>query len=179
MSSRTSTRPDSSEYRDYFERYISLVEEIDVLGLLNAQADLVHGAMSGLSEERGGYRYAPGKWTVREALGHLVDTERVFGYRALSIARGETFNLPSFEEDLYAAAAGHDRAPIDELAEEFATLRRSHVLMLRHLDDAAWQRIGLSNGHPLSTRAVAFIMAGHVRHHAHLFTERYGVPVRA
>ncbi len=172
-------RPDQSEYRDYFERYISLVRETDLLGLLNVQADAVHGALSGLSEERAGHRYAPGKWSVRQVLGHLIDTERVFGYRALSIARGETFNLPSFEEDRYAEAAGHDRAPIDELAEEFATLRRSHVLMLRHLDEAAWRRVGLANGHPLSTRAAAFIMAGHVRHHANLYTERYGVPVRA
>lgn len=172
-------RPEPSEYRDYFERYISLVKEDDVLALMNVQADAVHGALSGLSQERGGYRYAPGKWTVREVLGHLIDTERVFGYRALSIARGETFSLPSFDEDKYATAAGHDRAPVDELAEEFATLRRSHVLMLRHVDATAWLRVGVCNGHPLSTRAVAFIMAGHVRHHANLYSERYGVPVRA
>lgn len=173
------TRPDASEYRNYFERYISLVKEDDVLAVLNVQADAVHGALSGLSQERGGHRYAPGKWSVREALGHIIDTERVFGYRALSVARGETFSLPSFEEDRYAAVAGHDQVPIDELAEEFATLRRSHVLMLRHMDASAWRRVGLANGHPLSTRAAAFIMAGHVRHHATIYTERYGVPVRA
>ena len=172
-------RPAPTEYFGYFDKYVSLVSEDDVLGLLNVQADNVHGALSGLSEERAAYRYAPDKWTVREALGHLVDTERIFGYRALSIARRETFSLPGFEEKDYAAVAGHDRAPIDELAEEFATLRRSHVLMLKHLDDEDWRRVGTVNGNPTSTRALAFIMAGHVRHHANLYTERYGIPVRA
>jgi len=172
-------RPTTDEYLPYFDRYVSLVTEDDVLALMNAQAASVHGALSGLSDERAGYRYASGKWTVREALGHLIDTERVFGYRALSIARGDTFSLPSFEQDDYVAAAGHDRAPVDELAEEFATLRRSHVLLFRHLDDGAWRRIGTVNQHPTSPRAIAFIMAGHVRHHAHVYSERYGIPVRA
>jgi hypothetical protein len=172
-------RPSSDEYLPYFDRYVSLVTEDDVLGLLNTQAQSVHGALSGLTEERAAYRYASGKWTVREALGHLIDTERIFGYRALSVARGETFSLPSFEQDDYVAAAGHDRAPVDELAEEFATLRRSHVLLFRHLDDEAWRRIGTVNHHPTSARALAYIMAGHVRHHAHVFSERYGIPVRA
>lgn len=172
-------RPPSTEYVEYFDRYVSLVVEEDVLTLMNAQAAAVHAALSGLSDERAAFRYAPGKWTVRESLGHLIDTERVFGYRALSIARGEPFSLPSFEQDDYVARAGHERAPIDELAEEFATLRRSHVLMFRHLDDEAWRRIGIVNQHSTSTRAVAFIMAGHARHHARVFTERYGIPVRA
>jgi hypothetical protein len=172
-------RPTTSEYLPYFDRYVSLVTEDDVLGLLNTQAQTVHSALSGLSEERAAYRYASGKWTVREALGHLIDTERIFGYRALSVARGETFSLPSFEQDDYVAAAGHDRAPVDELAEEFATLRRSHVLLFRHLDDEAWRRIGTVNQHPTSARALAYIMTGHVRHHAHVFSDRYGIPVRA
>lgn len=172
-------RPTSDEYFAYFDRYVSLVPEDDVLPVLNAQAESVHAALSGLSDERAGHRYAPGKWSVRQALGHVVDTERVFGYRALSIARGESFSLPGFEQDDYAAMAGHDAAPIDELAEEFATLRRSHVLLFKHLDGSAWRRIGVVNQHPTSTRAMAFIMAGHVRHHAHVLTAQYGIPVRA
>lgn len=169
----------TTEYAPHFDRYVSLVKEGDVLGLLNTQAAAVHGALSGLSDDRAGFRYAPGKWTVREVLGHLVDTERVFGYRALSIARRETISLPGFDENEYAAVAGHDRVPIDELAEAFATLRRSHVLLFKHLDDEAWRRVGTVNTHPTSTRAMAYIMAGHIRHHANLYTERYGIPVRA
>lgn len=172
-------RPTPDEYLPYFDRYVSLVNEDDVLGVLNKQAERVHLALSGLSDERASYRYGPDKWSVREALGHIVDTERVFGYRALSIARGETFSLPGFEQDDYAAAAGHDHAPIDDLAEEFATLRRSHVLMLKHLRPEAWRTVGTVNSHPTSVRAMAFIMAGHVRHHAAVYSERYGVSVRA
>jgi len=99
--------------------------------------------------------------------------------RALSIARGELSSLPPFDEKAYAGIARHDRVPIDQLAEEFATLRRSHVLMLTHLDDEAWSRRGVVNGQPMSTLAMAFIMAGHVRHHAQALSERYGVAVRA
>lgn len=172
-------RPTAGEYAPYFDRYISLVTEPDVLAALNAQASQVHDALSSVSDVRAAHRYADGKWTVREALGHLVDCERVFGFRALAIARGEQYSLASFDEDGYAAAAAHHRVSIDELAEEFATLRRSHVLMFKHLDDASWARIGVVNGAPTSVRAVAFIMAGHVRHHARILTERYGVAVRA
>lgn len=172
-------RPTAGEYADHFDRYVSLVTEPDVLSVLNAQASTVHDALSGLSDGRAAHRYAPGKWTVREALGHLVDCERVFGFRALAIARGEQYSLAPFDEDAYASVAAHDRVPIDGLAEEFATLRRSHVLMLKHLDDDGWRRVGVVNNVGTSTRAVAFIMAGHVRHHARLLTDRYGVVVRA
>jgi DinB superfamily len=179
MSSRARTRPQRTEYRDYFEQYISLVTEEDVLALMTTQMGAIVGALGGLDPARGGHRYAAGKWTVREVLGHLIDAERVFGYRALSIARGETFSLPPFDENRYVAVAHHDGVPIDALAEEFSAVRRSHVLMLGQLDEAAWCRVGVANQHPLSTRAVAFIMAGHTRHHANLYTERYGIQVQA
>lgn len=172
-------RPTAADYPEYFERYVSLVYENDIVALLNAQASSVHGALSGLSDSRAAFRYAPDKWTVRELLGHLVDCERVFGYRALAIARGETFPLPSFDEDTYAALAAHDQVPIDELAEEFATLRRSHVLMLKHLDEAGRTRRGTMSGGTATPLALSFIMAGHVRHHARICTERYGVALRA
>lgn len=172
-------RPPPDEYPEFFERYVSLLTQDSVVPVLNAQASAMHDALSGLSDERAGWRYAPEKWSIRELLGHVVDTERVFGCRALAIARGETHSLPSFDENAYAAIAGHDRAAIDQLAEEFATLRRSHVLMLSHLEEDAWSRKGTVNGNTMSTRAMAFIMAGHVRHHARILTERYGVVVRA
>ena len=172
-------RPSAGEYADHFDGYISLVGEPDLLAVLNAQASIVHDALSGLSDGRAAHRYAPGKWSVREVLGHVVDGERVFGFRALAIARGEQYSLASFDENVYAAAAAHDGVPIDELAEEFATLRRSHVLMLKHLDDRGWTRLGIVNNAPTSVRAIAYIMAGHVRHHARILTDRYGVAVRA
>jgi hypothetical protein len=172
-------RPSPAEYFAYFERYVSLVPEGDVLPLLIYQVGAVRAACGPLSEERAGFRYAPGKWSVRQVLGHIIDTERVFGYRALCIARGEVLSLPSFDENAYGAAAGHDLCPLLELVEEFSALRQSHIHMLRHLDRTAWERVGRVNEHPTSTRAMAYIMAGHVRHHAAVLSERYGVEIEA
>jgi hypothetical protein len=172
-------RPSASECFSYFERYVSLVPEGDVLAALRNQVNAVQSAFGTLTEERAGFRYSEGKWSAREVLGHIIDAERVFGYRALCIARGEILSLPSFDENAYAAAAGHDRSPLPELVEEFCELRRSHIHMLRHLDDAAWQRVGRVDEHPTSTRAMAFITAGHVRHHAAVLSERYGIEIVA
>ena len=172
-------RPSTSEYSSYFARYVSLVPESDVLAALENQVNAIQSALGTLTEERAGFRYAADKWSVRQVFGHIIDAERVFGYRALCIARGEMLSLPSFDENAYAAAAGHDRSRLPELIEEFCQLRRSHIHMLRHLDEAAWQRVGRVNEHPTSTRAMAFIMAGHVRHHAAVLSERYGIRIVA
>jgi hypothetical protein len=172
-------RPSTSEYPSFFERYVSLVPEADVLVVLGNQVGTLQSAFGTLTEGQAGFRYAQGKWSVREVLGHVIDTERVFGYRALCIARGEILSLPSFDEKVYATAAGHDRSPLPELVEEFCELRRSHIHLLRHMDEAAWHRVGRVNEHPTSTRAMAFIMAGHVRHHGAVLSERYGVEIVA
>ena len=171
------SRPEAAEYRSYFDRYISLVTEEDLPGVLERQAAEVERVLGELPAAVAGFRYAPGKWSVREVLGHLIDTERVFGYRAVAIARGEEASLPPFDENAFAALAGHERCAVAELAREFGLLRRSHVMLFRHLDEAAWRRTGNVDGHRTSTRAVAFMMAGHVRHHARILSERYGVPI--
>jgi hypothetical protein len=147
-------RPSTFEYNPYFERYISLVPEDDVVETLRNQLNAFPQTLIGLTKEQAGFRYAPGKWSIREVIGHIVDTERVLGYRALCVARGEVRSLPSFDENDYAAAAGHDHHPLPELVDEFRELRRSHILMLRHLDDSAWQRVGCVNEHPISTREI-------------------------
>jgi hypothetical protein len=172
-------RPAPSEYAAYFDRYVSLVPESDVLAVLNGQAERVHAALSGLSDERASHRYAPDKWSVREWLGHVIDAERVFGYRAMSISRGEAQSLPSFDEKTYAEAANHEQTPHRRARRGVCDLRRSHVLMLKHLVPDAWGRVGVVGEHPTTTRGMAFIMAGHVRHHANVLKERYGIPVRA
>ena len=175
----SSVRPVSGTFSLHFAPYIALVTETDVLSALEAQVPAVEGALGGLSPQQGGFRYAEGKWTVGEVLGHVIDAERVFGFRALSAARGERANLPSFDENVYAAASSHAACPVGELVEEFAALRRSHVLMFRHLDATAWDRLGLVAGHPNAARSWAFVLAGHLRHHAKVLTERYGVAVPA
>jgi hypothetical protein len=171
-------RPSPSEYLAYFDRYISLVPEEEIVPVLTDQATAIERAGSAIPEAVAGYRYAEGKWSVREVLGHLIDAERVFGYRALRIARGDRVSLPSFDENAFAAASGHDRVPLGELVEELRDLRRSHVHMFRHFSPEAWARIGLVNDHPASARAAAYILVGHVRHHARVLEERYAVPFR-
>lgn len=168
-------RPAAGEYAPYFERYVGRVPEGDVLPVLERQRSELRAAFSGVSEERGGFRYAPGKWTVRELLGHVIDTERIFAYRALCIARGEAAPLPGFEQDPYVANAGHDRWTLAELLDDFDSVRRSNLAMLTHLDDAAVRRVGTSSGHATSVRAIAYILAGHVRHHLGVLAEKYGV----
>lgn len=170
-------RPMPTEYFHEYERYISLVPDADIVDVLAEQIPALRTTLSSLPDDRAGFRYAPGKWTVRETVGHLIDGERVFGYRALWFARGDVQPLPGFEQDFFAAAARHDRYPIGELVDEFCALRESHVLMFRHLDAEAWQRHGTASDHSMSTRAAAFGMAGHVLYHAALLRDRYGIPL--
>jgi DinB superfamily len=172
-------RPQAGEYAPYFDRYVSRVPETDVLPVLERQRAEVRAALAGLPESKGGFRYAPGKWSVRELLGHVIDTERIFAYRALCIARGETAPLPGFEQDPYVANAGHDRWTLAELLDDFDVVRRANVAMLTHLDESAVRRVGTSSGHATSVRAIAYILAGHVRHHLGVLDEKYGVGPRS
>jgi len=169
-------RPAPGEYNPAFERYVSRVLEGDALPVLARQPDEVRAALEGVSGERAGFRYGPDKWSIREVVGHFTDAERVFGFRAMTFARGDKAPLPSFEENDYAAVAGHDRYALPDLVAEFEALRRSNVSMLAHLDPAAVARVGIANGSPVSVRALAFIMAGHVRHHLGVLSSKYGVP---
>ena len=168
-------RPAPSEYHPAFERYVSRVSEIDALPALERQPAEMRALLGGLSEERAGFRYAPGKWSIREVLGHVTDAERVFGYRALCVARGDATPLPGFEENDYAANAGHDRYALREILDEFELLRRANVSMLAHLDGGAVLSVGSANGSPVSARALAYIMVGHVRHHLAVLASKYGV----
>ncbi len=175
MSLMKNARPRPDEYDAAFERYVSRVPETDILAALEAQPAEMAAAFRSVPPAREEYRYAPGKWTIRGVLGHILDAERVFGYRALCISRGEKTSLPAFEEDDYAARAGHDLRPIASLLDEYATLRKSHVLMLRHVDDDAWTRFGTANALPVTPRAIAYILVGHPRHHMAVLAEKYGV----
>lgn len=150
-----------------------------VLAALEAQPVEWKGALSGISEERSRFRYAPEKWSIRQIVGHLIDVERVFGFRALSIARGDARPLPGFEENDYAAEAGHDACSLASLMAELEALRRSHAFFYRHLPEQAVARVGDANGHPTSVRALAVLMVGHVRHHLAVLNSRYGVPAPA
>ena len=170
-----SSRPRPDEYDVAFERYVSRVPETDILAALERQPAELVAALASVPAEREEYRYAPRKWTIRGVVGHMLDGERIFGYRALCVARGEKASLPGFEENDYAANAGSDLRTLASLASEFTSLRASHVLMLRHVDNPCWVRVGTANGLPITPRALAYILVGHVRHHVAVLREKYGV----
>jgi hypothetical protein len=168
-------RPQPEEYAPFYAGYVALVPESDALAVLAAQPAELLALAAKVPAEREGHRYAPGKWSVRELFGHLTDGERVFGYRAFCISRGDKASLPGFDENEYIAGATYDRVPLAELAADFAALRQSNVTVLRRLAPSGWARVGTANGTPVSVRALAFVMAGHVRHHIGVLRSRYGV----
>jgi uncharacterized damage-inducible protein DinB len=168
-------RPAPDEYLAYYERYVALVPDGDLLALLATQGESTLGRVRTLAEDRGGFRYAEGKWTVREVLGHIADVERIFTYRALRIARADTTPIEGFDENAYVAASGADRRPLAALAEELAAVRLATLAFFQSVDDAALARAGTANGAQVTVRALAFIIAGHEAHHVRLLRERYGV----
>jgi hypothetical protein len=169
------TRPEADEYAPFYAGYVARVTEDDILGVLAAQKDEIGALARSLPEAKQSYRYAEGKWSVGEVLSHLIDGERVFGYRAFCFSRGEQAPLPSFDENQYVSAARAGDVQLVQLAREFAAVRESNLGFLRRLGDEAWTRTGTASGKPVSVRALAWIMAGHPRHHLAVLRERYGV----
>jgi hypothetical protein len=169
------SRPGADEYAPFYAGYVARVTEDDILGVLTAQQDEIGALARSLPESKQSYRYAEGKWTIGEVLSHLIDGERVFGYRAFCFSRGEQAPLPSFDENQYVSASRAGLVPLVALAREFAAVRESNLGFLRRLDDAGWTRTGTASGKPVSVRALAWIMAGHPRHHLAVLRERYGV----
>jgi uncharacterized damage-inducible protein DinB len=167
------TRPESGEYAPYYEEYIALVPGNEIVGVLEAQRKQMMQLFAARSERDGNFRYAPEKWTVKEVLGHVTDTERIFAYRALRIARGDQTPLSGFEQDDYVRAGAFGERTLADLAEEFAHVRSATVALFRSLDKDAWLRRGVANKNEVSVRALAFIVAGHELHHRHILEERY------
>jgi len=168
-------RPDPSEYVPYQKMYIELVQGDDIIRILSAQIDSTLWYLRSLSDVQGDFRYAPDKWNVKEVVGHLIDTERVFAYRALSISRLDQAALPGFEQDDWVHAAGSTKLPLAELASEFECVRRSNIYFFQHLSADAWMRRGVAAGHEFTVRAIAFIIAGHERHHLQILQTKYAV----
>jgi uncharacterized damage-inducible protein DinB len=173
MPSVTATQPDANEYAQYYGKYISLVPAGDVVATLSRQLDDTLSLLRGLSEEQAESRYAPGKWSIKEVVGHMLDTERIFGHRAFRFARGDQQPLPGFEQDPYVVAADFGHRPLNELAAEFEHLRRANLYLLGSLDEEAWLRRGVASDNEVSVRALAYIMAGHEAHHMRIVRERY------
>lgn len=168
-------RPDSSEYGSWYAGYVSLVPEEDVLSAIETQSSETQKLLASLDEAKAAHRYAEGKWSIKEVIGHITDAERVFGYRALCISRGEQNPLPGFDENAYVKTANFDSWKLGELAEAYALGRRANIVLFRNLPDEAWSRRGTASNYPVSVRALAYIIAGHERHHVKVLREKYGV----
>jgi hypothetical protein len=167
-------RPAPGDFAPFYAKYMDLVTEDDIQAVLSKQLDEFLALMRPVSEETGNMRHAPYTWSVKQVVGHLADSERVFGYRALRFARGDTTPLPGFEENDYARTAESDRVRLADLVSEFEAIRRSHIWLFRNLPAGAWDRAGTANGTRVTVRALAFIMAGHVCHHGGILKKRLG-----
>lgn len=168
-------RPEASEYAPFYAGYIAKVPDGDVLAMLAAQGEETQIRLGSLSPERALFRYAPGKWSVKEVIGHLCDAERIMSYRALRVARGDETPLAGFDENAYVPTGGFDGRELAHLLAELAIVRSATLSLFRSLDAAAWVRRGVANNHPVSARALAYITLGHERHHLGVLAERYGV----
>jgi uncharacterized damage-inducible protein DinB len=167
------TKPAAGEFAPYYGKYISLVEGDDILRALEEQNGATLGVLRSRTEAQGNYRYEPGKWSIKEVVGHLIDTERIFAYRALRIARDDKTPLPGFEQDDYVASADFDASQLADLAAQFALVRQSNLAMFRQFSDEAWLRRGTASENPVTVRALAYIIAGHELHHLRLLRSRY------
>ncbi len=173
MSTRAISRPAPDEYAPRYAPYIASVPDGDLLETLEAQWEDLGCLLEELDDDAADYRYAEGKWTVKEVLGHLLDAERIFAYRLLCIARGEQAPLPGFDENAYVAHGGFAARPLEALLEEYDLVRGSTLAFLRGLDEASFDRRGTSNGKGITVRALAWLMAGHELHHVGVLKERY------
>lgn len=166
-------KPERTEYPTRFASYIELVPQGDLTDVLNEQTERALQRFGAISEADGSYRYAPDKWSVKQLLGHVADTERIMTYRMLCAARGDASPLPGFDEKQYADAAGFERLTLAELLEGFALVRRATLSLIASLPDEAWERSGVVGGHAITARALAYVTAGHERHHGIVLRERY------
>lgn len=165
--------PQANEYNPYYAPYIAHVADVDVVQAMQKDLARVQKTLGALTEADAGYRYAPDKWSIKEIVGHLIDAERIFTYRALRIGRGDATPMPGMQQDDYVAEGHFDDRTLADLLEEFAAVRRASVLLFTHMAESVWLRQGVASGYPFSVRALAHITAGHVRHHLAVLEARY------
>jgi hypothetical protein len=169
----TIARPHPSEYAPYYDRYISLVAGSDILATLDAQRRDTMMLLCGRDESEGDFRYAPDKWTAKQVLGHLCDSERVFSYRALRIARGDRTPMEGFEQDDYVRNGSFSVTPLAAIIDDYIAVRHSTLTLLRNLEEPAWTRRGVANKNEVTVRALSYIIAGHELHHRRILEEKY------
>jgi hypothetical protein len=166
-------RPTEEEFAPYHADYVSLVPERDILDCLVNQSHALQVVLRSADDTWGGHRYAPGKWSVKEVLGHLIDSERIFCYRALCIARGEKGELPGYDHDAYVATANFDRRPLESFRQDLVASRSATLRLFESFTGEEVDRVGIANGQRVTVRGLAFIIAGHERHHLRTLREKY------
>lgn len=166
-------RPDRGEFAPFYARYIDRLADGDIVRHLDEQVLETLALLASLPEEKGGHRYAPDKWSIREVIGHMCDAERIMTYRATRFARGDDTELPGYDENLFVANARFNDRTIASLADELEAVRWATVALFDSLTDEEFLRGGVANGQPVTVRALAWIIAGHERHHLELLRTRY------
>jgi hypothetical protein len=165
--------PEPTEYAPYYGKYIDLLEDRPLLDMLGEQIQGTLELLRSIPETKGGHRYAPDKWSIKEVVGHVIDAERVFGYRALRFSRGDATALPGFEQDSYVRAAGFDTRTLRALTDELEAVRRSTIFLFEGFSREAFARSGVASENRMSVRALGGVIAGHERHHVRVLRERY------
>ena len=168
-------RPSEKDFAPYYKSYIEQVIGDDILNVLEDQLNTAVKFLNSIPEEKGTHAYAEGKWSVKELLGHVIDCERVFAYRALCIARGEKQSLPGFEQNDYVEEAAFNKRTLKDLADEFSLVRKSNLALFKSFSDKELNKRGLANENEVTVCAILFIIAGHCMHHIKVLKERYGV----
>jgi hypothetical protein len=169
----TQNRPEPSDYAPYYGKYIELVPDGELLTTLTNGVPEWQALLGGLTETQADFRYEPMKWSIKETIGHVTDSERIFAYRALRIARGDQTPLSGFEQDGYVQEGNFSERTLADLLEEFSAVRHSTVILLRSLPSKAWTRRGNANQKDITVGALAFIISGHERHHRSILEQRY------
>jgi len=169
----TLERPKAGEYNPYYDRYISLIPGSDIVATLAAELPKTVALLSSRGESDGDLRYSPGKWSVKEALGHMIDTERIMTYRALRIARNDRTPMEGFEQDDYVVSGPYSALHLADVVDEFKAVRAATLSFFRNLRPEDWTRVGIANKNDVTVRALAYIIAGHELHHRHILEERY------
>jgi DinB superfamily len=168
------TRPTASEFASFYAGYIGKVPDSGPVGLLSDQIAALE-KLRAVPDEKGNYRYADGKWTVKEVIGHIADAERVFTYRLTRIARGDQTPLAGFDENAWAKTAPHGTRKMSSVVDELIAIRRASLALIDSLDESSIGNTGVANNNPVSARAICWILAGHTQHHLDILAERYGV----
>jgi len=173
MSAIATARPEKTEYAAYYEGYVSRVPDGEITTILRRQMDETLTLLRGIPENRGDYRYADGKWSIKELIGHITDSERVFSYRALRFGRGDATPLSGFEQDDFVRGGNFAKRTVADLAGEFENVRKSTISLFASLDAEAVSRRGSANNNEVSVKGLAYIIAGHELHHIDILRSRY------